>query len=77
MNATRRKALTALNEKLDALKCEAEELAREEREYYDNMPESLQGGEKGEAADEAATNLESAVENLQETIDNIGSTIGE
>jgi hypothetical protein len=27
-----------------------ETIRGEEHEYYDNMPESLQGGEKGEAA---------------------------
>jgi flagellar biosynthesis chaperone FliJ len=29
-----------------------------EREYYDNMAENLQSGEKGKQADEAATQLE-------------------
>ena len=32
--------------------------AEEEREYYDNMAENLQGSERGQKADEAAGALE-------------------
>jgi exonuclease VII small subunit len=35
-----------------------------EQEYFDNMPESLQGGDKGSAAEAAVDALDSAVSNL-------------
>jgi uncharacterized coiled-coil DUF342 family protein len=54
---------------------EAEELRDEEQDYLDNMPESLQGGEKGEKASEAINYLEeahSAFEELVEAVDELG-----
>lgn len=46
----------------------------EEQEYLDNMPESLQDGEKGETAQENIDNLESALDSLEpinEEIDDV------
>ena len=40
----------------------------EEQEYYDNMPESLQGSERGEAAEQAVSNLEDVCSNLEDAI---------
>ena len=67
MNKTDRKAVSALLEQLQDLrsKCEAigeqiTELAEAEREKFDNMPEGLQEGERGQKIDEAATLLEEA-----------------
>ncbi len=76
MNAPRRAALNALISKIEEIKSEAETLASEERDYYDNMPESLQQGEKGEAASAAADALESVEGSLQEAIDQISEAIG-
>lgn len=68
MNATRRKQIEALKEKLEILKGEASSLADElatlrdeEQEYYDNMPEGLQSGEKGEKAQTAIDALENVI----------------
>ncbi len=68
MNKDRRteinKAIGMLQEALSIL-----ETARdEEQEYYDNMPESLQGSERGEAAEQAVSNLEDACSNLEDAI---------
>ena len=41
----------------------------EEQEYFDNMPESSQSGEKGSAAEEAISNLDSAIESANEAAD--------
>lgn len=58
MNAERRKEL----ERARVLIAEARDIidnaASEEREYFDNMPENMQGGDKGTKADEAASALE-------------------
>lgn len=40
--------LAALHSLAEEAQAEAEELRDEEQDYYDNMPESLQGGEKGQ-----------------------------
>jgi uncharacterized coiled-coil DUF342 family protein len=76
MNDDRRKALSAIRSRIEeaqatitSIKEDLDALKDEEREYHDNMPESFQQGERGQKADEAATNLEQAVEKL-ETLDN-------
>lgn len=77
MNKQRRKALEALASqlseltgKLDDIKSELENLRDEEQEYYDNMPGSLQNGEKGEAA-------QSCVEKMESVIEAIDTLLGE
>lgn len=37
-----------------------EQVANDEREYFDNMNENFKNGDKGQAADEAASALENA-----------------
>lgn len=76
------KSLTELKDAIAALpsvgdlSTDIERLAEEEREYYDGMPENMQGGDKGTAANEAATNLEEAAEELEELgVDDLGDKI--
>lgn len=96
MNKDRRKAIDAVLKDLEALKVAIaalpatddiqsaiQTIAEEEREYYDNMNENLQGGEKGETAEQAASNLEEAaseaeelgLSDLEEKIDEIVSKL--
>ena len=48
---------------------ELEIIKDEENEAYDNMPESLQESERGQIAQEASDNLDSAYDSLQEAIE--------
>lgn len=75
MNSKRRKELEKLTEKLEELKCNIEALMEEEQEAFDNMPESLQYAEKGEAMEENITELENAAGNVQDAIDCIMGVI--
>jgi ribonuclease HI len=84
MNNNRRKdinaiinALQALTERqtLDSLLSDTETVRDDEQEYFDNMPESLQGGDKGSAAEEAASNLDQACDALQEAIDALNTAL--
>lgn len=49
-------------ERLEAILAEIEEIRDEEEEAFNSLPESLQGGAKGEA-------MESAIEALGEAVD--------
>lgn len=42
-----------------------ESLRDEEQDYYDNMPEGLQSGDKGDRAQEAADSLDEAVNQIE------------
>jgi flagellar biosynthesis chaperone FliJ len=75
MNKDRRKeiekAVAILQEimpKWEELKEIVGPVGEAEREYYDNMNENLQGGDKGQQADNAATQLEE-VKNELDTCD--------
>ena len=69
MNKPRRKAIDAINEKLESLKEDLENLLAEEEEYRDNMPENLQGSERYETADTACDNLHSAIDSMDEALE--------
>ena len=68
MNKNRRAAISVIREKLDQYSTELEELMAEEEEYRDNMPENLQGSERYEKADEAASALGDAISSVIEAI---------
>ena len=69
MNKERRKEI----EKAKSLLVEAHSILEtcldEEQNYYDNMPESLQDGDKGQAAQEAGENLSGAAESVGEALE--------
>lgn len=73
MNAARRKRLAEAGALIAQAKATIEECALEERDYFDNMPENMQSGDKGTKADETATALEDAAQSLEE----LASTIEE
>ena len=50
------------------LQTEIEEIKEEEQEAYDNLPGSLQYGEKGEKMTDAVDNLDSAYSSLEDAI---------
>ncbi|MGC6786732.1 hypothetical protein ACP0H2_17870 [Pseudomonas aeruginosa] len=88
MNATDRKKANAIISQIEALKAQAEALAGElreladaEQEKFDNMPEGLQGGDRGQAMEEAAGNLSSAADalesgSLEEALEALGQIEG-
>lgn len=73
MNKERRKEIEAIRAELDKAQAiidgareRLDTVKDEEQEYYDNMPESLQSGEKGERASVAVDALENAFNSLEE-----------
>lgn len=66
MNKARRKTLEEIREALDGLMLQVDELAEAEQEAFDNLPESLQETERGEAMQAAIDNLDSLRNSLEE-----------
>lgn len=58
MNRERRNRIAEIMHKLNEIADEICEVAQEERDAFDNLPESLQYGERGEAMEVAADELE-------------------
>lgn len=73
MNNTRRKSLRELIERTEGIKQEIEELRTEEEEYYNNMPEAFQDGEKGDRAQTVIEYLDEAMTAAGDMIENLTS----
>lgn len=68
MNKERRKRLAVIREATDALRTELETLKDEDGEALEAMPDGLRGSSRGEAAEEAFSNLEAAVSSLEDAV---------
>lgn len=65
MNNERRKKLQEIITELNDLATRIGDIRDEEQEAYDNMPESLQGGEKGDLAQAAIDAMETVINDLE------------
>ena len=73
MNNTRGKSLRELIEKTEGIKQEIEEIKTDEEEYYNNMPSSVQDGEKGDRAQTVIEYLDEAMTAAGDVIENLTS----
>lgn len=71
MNKARRKSIQQIIDTLTDLKENVDLVREEEQEAYDNLPESLQESERGEAMSSAIYNLEDAMENIDLVTDSL------
>ncbi len=66
MNADRRKRLSAIAQKLVDIQTDLEAIRDEEQDAFDNLPESIQGGEKGQTMEECISTMDDAVSSLSD-----------
>lgn len=66
MNKERRKRLSKLLEAMAAAEEELSAIIEEEQAAFDNMPESIQGGEQGAAMEEGIGKLEDCLDSIQD-----------
>lgn len=71
MNKARRKQIEEAIEALSVIKEMIENITADEQEYFDNMPEGIQGSEKGEISEGYISNLESAFESIESAMDEL------
>ena len=71
MNNARRKEIEKITADLEAIKARIEALQEEEQDAFDNLPESIQYGERGDKMQSAIDNLEYAADNIQDCLDNL------
>lgn len=77
MNKARRKKLGEIIDQLEYLREDLDAVASEEREAYDNLPESLQESDRGCAMEEAADELDDICSEMEELKDRIQSVYDE
>ncbi len=75
MNKDRRKRIQGIIDQLTDLETEIEEIQDEEQEAYDNFPESLQEGEKGERMSDAIDSLDHAFCSIGDAISYLDDAI--
>ena len=71
MNTERRKAIEKITSLLKTASSSISSLIDDETEAFENLPEGLQSGDKGDAMQEAIQNLESAASAVEEAISNL------
>jgi len=73
MNITRRQAIQEIQNKLANCQSELETHLSDEQDYFDNMPESLQGGDKGDKAQQAVDAMQESIDLLSQAVENLNS----
>lgn len=68
MNKVRRKQLSKWLDDIEAIKNELESICSDEQEYFDNMPENFQGGQRGMDAEGAIDQMNEAISSIEEVI---------
>ena len=76
MNAARRKRLAEAVDLIASAKEIIEEVREEEQEAFGNMPESIQGSERGEEMEGFIGKLENAADDLDSISDIVGEVAG-
>lgn len=76
MNKERRNRLKEVKEKIAEILCTIEEVRDEEEAAYDNLPESIQNGERGELMYSNVDTLQEIYENLESLPNDIDELIG-
>lgn len=71
MNNKRRKRLAALSQQLAELKDDIQSVLDEEEEAFNNLPEGLQSGERGDSMQTDIASLDAAVCALEEAGDQL------
>lgn len=75
MNKQRRNRLQKVIDQLEELKQEVSYICEEEQEAYDNMPESLQDGERGSQMYENISTLEDQESNFDDLIESLQEVV--
>lgn len=76
MNAEGRKKLEQIKSELEGLKDRLNDMAEDEQSKFDNMSEGLQGSEKGQAIEQAASDLSEAHDSVESAIEKIEEVLG-
>lgn len=68
MNKSRRQRIRDVRKEIENCKENLQKILDEEQDYFDNMPENLQGSIRGSDSEEAIDAMESCIEDLENII---------
>lgn len=75
MNNKRRKTIGLVINSLENLSADLEDIAQEESDAYENMPESIQQSDRGSIIEDNIYNLEDCISQINDVIDTLSSMI--
>ena len=75
MNKQRRKEIQKNIQLLEEAKNNLENILSDEQDYFDNMPENLQGSIRGEDSEEAIDVLQEAIDAIDECMSSLNDII--
>lgn len=75
MNKARRDKLFEFRDQITAIRDQIEELKDEEQAAFDNMPESFQTGQRGEAMETNISTLDDICDKLEEVDQDISTVM--
>ena len=68
MNKKRRSVLREINERLSTIKDEIETVMDDEQEAYDNLPDGIRDGDRGEQMADNVSELQSVIDSLESDV---------
>jgi flagellar biosynthesis chaperone FliJ len=77
MKKQRRKEIQRVIDAITPLRDDIETLKGQEEDYYDNMPENMQLGEKGDKVQDAINNFEQALDSADNVIASLETVLEE
>lgn len=71
MNNARRKQIADAIQKIEEAKTLLEIVRDEEQDAFDNMPEGLQAGERGQKMEEAISRVEDSISEIENAVEGL------
>lgn len=68
MNKQRRQKIKEVRQQIESCKNDLQVILDEEQDYFDNMPENLQGSMRGSDSEDSIDTMESCIDELDEII---------
>ena len=71
MNKLRRQRIRDVRREIESCKESLQKILDEEQDYFDNMPENLQGSMRGSDSEDAIDTMETCIEDLENIINEL------
>ena len=71
MNKSRKQRIRDIRREIESSKENLQKILDEEQDYFDNMPENLQGSMRGSDSEDAIDAMESCIEDLENIINEL------
>lgn len=75
MNKARRKQIAEIKDRIETAMQDLQSVLGDEQDYYDNIPENLQGSMRAMETEDGISSLEEAVDNLDSAVSSLDEVL--